>query len=66
MPCRSWPARHHGSKSSSTEEFIEAVHPAVAVISDGYMNRFHFPSRIVLDRYQAAGVRIFRTDLMGR
>jgi len=56
---------HHGSKTSSTETFIDAVHPAVAVISDGYQNRFHFPAPKVLERYDAAGVRVFRTDLDG-
>ena len=56
---------HHGSKSSSTPEFIEAVSPKVAVISDGYMNRFHFPAPQVVDRYHDAGVKLFRTDLDG-
>jgi competence protein ComEC len=56
---------HHGSKTSSTAEFIEAVHPAAAVISVGYMNRFHFPAPQVIDRYDQAGVNTFRTDLDG-
>lgn len=56
---------HHGSRSSSTAEFIEAVHPSVAVISDGYMNRFHFPAPEVIDRYAVARVKLFRTDLDG-
>src|SRR5581483_8257007 len=56
---------HHGSKSSSTPEFVEAVHPAVAVISDGYMNRFHFPAPAVVERYRSAGATVLRTDLDG-
>ena len=56
---------HHGSKTSSSEPFIDAVHPAVAVISDGYQNHFHFPAPQVLDRYHAAGVEVLRTDLDG-
>ena len=56
---------HHGSKTSSSQAFIEAVHPEVAVISDGYRNHFHFPAPLVLQRYDIAGVRVFRTDLDG-
>jgi len=56
---------HHGSKSSSTAAFIDAVHPAVAVISDGYQNRFHFPAPQVVERYRDAGVKVLRTDLDG-
>ncbi|MDO8433165.1 MAG: DNA internalization-related competence protein ComEC/Rec2 [Candidatus Binatus sp.] len=56
---------HHGSATSSTPAFIAAVHPQAAIISDGYLNRFHFPSATVLDRYAAAGARVFRTDLDG-
>ncbi len=56
---------HHGSASSSTAAFIEAVHPEAAVISDGYLNRFHFPSAAVVERYVKAGVIALRTDLDG-
>jgi competence protein ComEC len=53
---------HHGSHTSSTPAFIAAVDPAVAVISLGYHNRFHFPADEVLARYRDAGVTILRTD----
>jgi len=56
---------HHGSASSSTPAFIAAVHLEVAVISDGYLNRFHFPSAAVVERYVAAGAIALRTDLDG-
>ncbi len=56
---------HHGSASSSTRAFVEAVHPTAAIISDGYLNRFHFPSDAVLDRYVEAGAAVFRTDIDG-
>ncbi len=56
---------HHGSATSSTAEFIAAVHPIVAVISDGYRNRFHFPAAAVLDRYEAASATVLRTDRDG-
>jgi competence protein ComEC len=56
---------HHGSATSSTAAFIAAVHPEVAVISDGYLNHFHFPSPMVLNRYREAAVRVIRTDTNG-
>jgi competence protein ComEC len=56
---------HHGSATSSTPAFIAAVHPEEAVISDGYLNHFHFPSPLALDRYRNAGVSVLRTDIDG-
>ena len=56
---------HHGSATSSTSAFIAAVHPEVAVISDGYLNNFHFPSPAVVERYVEAGAVLMRTDLNG-
>jgi competence protein ComEC len=56
---------HHGSKNSTTEEFLEAVHPRVAVISAGENNPYGHPSPELLDRLQSAGVRILRTDRDG-
>lgn len=56
---------HHGSHTSSSARFIEAVDPAVAVISLGYRNRFHFPAEEVIARYRDADVRVLRTDQDG-
>jgi competence protein ComEC len=56
---------HHGSKTSSTPAFLAAVHPAVAVISDGVANQYGFPAPSVLDNLAAAGARVFRTDRDG-
>jgi competence protein ComEC len=56
---------HHGSETSSTALFIAEVHPTAAVISDGYLNNFHFPSPAVVERYIAAGAILMRTDLDG-
>ncbi|HUO04667.1 MAG TPA: DNA internalization-related competence protein ComEC/Rec2 [Candidatus Binataceae bacterium] len=53
---------HHGSSTSSTAEFIAAVKPEIAVISDGYLNRFHFPAAEVVDRYRTSGAILVRTD----
>jgi competence protein ComEC len=56
---------HHGSATSSTTSFVAAVHPEVAVISDGYLNNFHFPAASVVERYVEAGAILLRTDLDG-
>ncbi len=56
---------HHGSASSSGEEFINLVRPHWAVISAGKFNMFHHPSRRVLEILTAAGAMIARTDNEG-
>jgi competence protein ComEC len=56
---------HHGSKSSSTAAFIEAVQPSESVIAVGWQNRFNFPHPGVLMRLEHASSRIWRTDLSG-
>ena len=56
---------HHGSLTSSTVEFIDAVHPTVAVFSVGRGNHFGHPVAEVVDRYRDAGAEIFRTDVDG-
>jgi competence protein ComEC len=56
---------HHGSATSSSAPFVAAVAPRMAVISDGYRNRFHFPSPVVVARYRGANAIVMRTDLDG-
>ena len=56
---------HHGSRTSSSGPFIAAVAPRAAVVAAGYRNRFGHPNAEVLERYRAAGVRVWRTDLHG-
>jgi len=56
---------HHGSSTSSTEKFIEAVDPKYAIFSVGVRNRFGFPEPIVVNRYRKLGVQIYRTDQSG-
>lgn len=53
---------HHGSRTSSSLGFIQAVHPGIAVMSLGYLNRFHFPAPEVIQRYEDAGAEVLRTD----
>ena len=56
---------HHGSRTSTSEAFLEAIDPQIAVISAGQGNRYGHPHPEVLDRLNQAGVQIYRTDLSG-
>jgi competence protein ComEC len=56
---------HHGSKTSSSDEFLAAVGPSMAVIPAGYRNRFGHPDADVLARYAALPARVLRTDRDG-
>jgi competence protein ComEC len=56
---------HHGSKYASAADFISRVKPQVAVISCGEWNRYGHPAQVVLDRFKAANVKLYRTDLQG-
>lgn len=56
---------HHGSKTSSTPAFLEAVGATQAIIPVGYRNRFGHPKAEVLVRYEAMGTTIWRTDRDG-
>ena len=53
---------HHGSKTSTTEDFLQAVSPKIAVISVGRKNRYGHPAPEVVDRIAAFGAALFRTD----
>ncbi len=56
---------HHGSKTSSSEEFLREINPQFAFISDGYKNQFHHPSPGVLERFAQHHTAVFRTDQHG-
>ncbi|MBI5664225.1 MAG: DNA internalization-related competence protein ComEC/Rec2 [Nitrospirae bacterium] len=56
---------HHGGRTSSSEGFINAVAPQIAVISAGRGNSFGHPHKDTLDRYEKAGAKVFRTDMNG-
>ena len=56
---------HHGSKYASSQDFLAAVKPEVALISDAENNRYGHPSQSALDRLRSAGVKVYRTDLNG-
>ena len=56
---------HHGSRTSTTEAFLDAVNPIAAVISLGANNPFGHPHPEVIQRLQEAGIPIYRTDKLG-
>src|SRR5204863_8337643 len=56
---------HHGSRTSSTPRFVDAVAPRLAVISVGADNRYRLPSPEVQARYRARGTFVLSTDRRG-
>jgi competence protein ComEC len=56
---------HHGSRTSSTEAFVDAVNPGYAVISVGERSRFGHPHASVVERYKARGVKLLQTGREG-
>ena len=58
-------APHHGSKTSSTDEFVRQVNPKLVIFTVGYRNRFGHPRNEVVERYQALGSSLLRSDTDG-
>jgi competence protein ComEC len=58
-------APHHGSGTSSTLAFLQAVHPSVGVFQVGYRNRYKHPKKEVYERYGQLGIERLRTDELG-
>jgi len=58
-------APHHGSKTSSTPAFVQAVHPRYVLFTMGYRNRYHHPYPQVYARYRDAGSERLRSDADG-
>lgn len=57
---------HHGSSTSSTEEFVEAVSPEYGVISCGVDNKYGHPHRETLQTIDTHGIKAYRTDKQGQ
>lgn len=57
---------HHGSKSSSTQYFLDLVKPKIALIGVGENNKFGHPNQGVLERLKEMNVKIYRTDIDGQ
>ena len=58
-------AGHHGSSTSTSDDFLKAVSPEAVIIMCGVDNSYGHPHRETLKKLEAAGVNVYRTDLMG-
>lgn len=56
---------HHGSKTSSTPLFVDAIRPTMSVVSVGEKNAFDHPSKVVISRLQQAGSTVLPTSTQG-
>ena len=65
LDCDILKVAHHGSKYSSSSEFLEACSPGIAVISVGEHNLYGHPAPATLDRLNSFGCEVFRTDKEG-
>jgi len=54
---------HHGSKTSSSQDFLDLVTPRISLISAGYKNKFGHPVKDIIERLQNEGSIIYRSDL---
>ena len=58
-------APHHGSRTSSSETFLDAVQPEAVAFTAGYRNRFGHPKEEILARYRARNIDMLRSDRDG-
>jgi len=56
---------HHGSKTSSSAQFVSTIKPELAIVSAGYRNRFGHPAAVIVDRYLALGTKVVNTARAG-
>jgi competence protein ComEC len=56
---------HHGSKTSSSAAFLDAVQPKIAIVQAGYRNRFGHPASSVIDRYKERNIKVIDTAHCG-
>ncbi len=56
---------HHGSKTSTSQEFLNKVNPKIALIGVGKDNKFGHPSQEILEKISKLNCKIYRTDEMG-
>lgn len=56
---------HHGSRTSSSAEFLDVVQPHTALVQAGYRSRFGHPAPDVMARYEARKIQVLRTDRCG-
>ncbi len=64
-PCDVLKVVHHGSKTGTNQEVVDAIHPKLAIIQVGAKNQYGHPHKEVLDVLGANGVKVLRNDLNG-
>jgi len=65
LACDFLKVAHHGSKTSTTDDFLAAAHPRFAAISAGFENSYGHPAPEVVERLEAEGAVVYRTDRDG-
>jgi beta-lactamase superfamily II metal-dependent hydrolase len=65
LNCQVLKVGHHGSSTSTTEDFLEAASPMYAVISVGKDNSYGLPSDLILERLAEKNIVVYRTDESG-
>jgi beta-lactamase superfamily II metal-dependent hydrolase len=65
LKCDVFSAGHHGSKTSNSQELLEAAMPSYVVISCGADNKYGHPHQEALDVFQSINATVYRTDLLG-
>jgi competence protein ComEC len=65
LPASVLVAPHHGSKTSSSEDFIALVHPETVVFTVGYRNHYGHPKPEIVERYRRLGAALRRSDTDG-
>ena len=65
MRCDVLKVAHHGSKYSSTDEFLDAASPSIAVIQCGKDNMYGHPHDETLEKLYERSIKVFRTDMCG-
>jgi competence protein ComEC len=65
IKCQILKSPHHGSRSSSSKDFLDRIVPRIVMISLGEGNRYGFPDKEILERYKDFGAKVFRTDFHG-
>ncbi len=58
-------AGHHGSRTSTSNDFLAAVDPPVTIISCGNLNKFRHPNKSTLDKLNEKNIKVYRTDING-
>lgn len=58
-------AGHHGSDTSSSDVFVDAISPKIAIISVGEGNKYDHPKQVTLDKYANRNIQTYRTDMLG-